>query len=159
MRNNARHAFFRRLIGVAFSNNALHEFRDALRSFSMALIEVIANVANDNDGIVDMNDWFNRFSFDVHFGFFWFKYRSQEQSLLGKISTQWKATNNIPGSKLSSEASDLSAHIITFPGLPSFYAMFPLSKQSRILDCKLFRLMNWTKRETNPTIVRARCSG
>jgi len=70
MRNNARHAFFRRLIGVAFSNNALHEFRDALRSFSMALIEVIANVANDNDGIVDMNDWFNRFSFDVHFGFF-----------------------------------------------------------------------------------------
>ena len=65
IRDNARHAFFRRIIGVAFSNNSLNQFRATLQSYSVALINAIEKVADKNDGIVDMNDWFNRFSFDV----------------------------------------------------------------------------------------------
>ena len=56
----------RRIIGVALSNNALNEFRETVRDYSIALIDAIEDVARDNGGLVDMNDWFNRFSFDVH---------------------------------------------------------------------------------------------
>jgi cytochrome P450 len=64
-RNNARHGLLRRIIGVAFSNNAMNQFRETLQKYSMTLIDAIEKVADDNDEIVDMNDWFNRFSFDV----------------------------------------------------------------------------------------------
>lgn len=43
----------------------MNEFRETLKHYSMKLIDAIETVANDNEGIVDMNDWFHRFSFDV----------------------------------------------------------------------------------------------
>jgi hypothetical protein len=36
-----------------------------MKHYSCDLMQAIQHDATDNNGIVDMNDWFNRFSFDV----------------------------------------------------------------------------------------------
>ena len=48
----------------------MHEFEAVLERYCSRLLEAIEVVSNEN-GMVDMNDWFNRFSFDVrsHFQF------------------------------------------------------------------------------------------
>jgi len=43
----------------------MNVFEPTMKYYSGHLIEEIQQDANDNNGVVDMNDWFNRFSFDV----------------------------------------------------------------------------------------------
>jgi hypothetical protein len=45
---------------------ALNEFEPVLKRYSEQLMDAIGVIAKKNEGVVDMNDWFNRFSFDVH---------------------------------------------------------------------------------------------
>jgi len=42
----------------------MRDFEAVLEEYGSRLLEAIEVVANEN-GVVDMNDWFNRFSFDV----------------------------------------------------------------------------------------------
>jgi hypothetical protein len=41
------------------------EFQSTLQRYSMQMMESLKCTAAENNGIVDMNDWFQRFSFDV----------------------------------------------------------------------------------------------
>lgn len=41
------------------------EFQTTLQRYSMQMMESLKLAAAENSGIVDMNDWFQRFSFDV----------------------------------------------------------------------------------------------
>ena len=65
----SRHAFLRRIIGPTFSSASMKAFEDTMNRFSCDLIQAVRRDANDNNGVVDMNDWFNRFSFDVSLPF------------------------------------------------------------------------------------------
>src|SRR5271154_2476927 len=50
-------------------HSVAHPFEDTMNRFSFDLIQAVRRDANDNNGVVDMNDWFNRFSFDVSLPF------------------------------------------------------------------------------------------
>ena len=63
--DNERHAFLRRIIGISFSNTAMNRFQGTLQKYSTKLMQAIEQIATKNDGVVDMNDWFHRLSFDV----------------------------------------------------------------------------------------------
>ena len=63
----------------------MNEFRETLKHYSMKLIDAIEKVAADNEGIVDMNDWFLRFSFDV------FAWSIQADTPLGRWSNLVRA--------------------------------------------------------------------
>ena len=65
----SRHAFLRRTIGPIFSSASMTVFEHTMKRYSSDLIQAVRRDANDNDGVVDMNDWFNRFSFDVSLPF------------------------------------------------------------------------------------------
>jgi hypothetical protein len=41
------------------------QFQIPLRRYSVQMIESLQLSAAENEGIVDMNDWFQRFTFDV----------------------------------------------------------------------------------------------
>ena len=43
----------------------LNEFEPIIKQYSIQLVDAIGEVAQENHGVVDMSDWFNRFSFDV----------------------------------------------------------------------------------------------
>lgn len=54
----------RRLLSPSFRSTSLNEFESNLKRYSQDLMEVIRR-NSANGGIVDLNDWFNRLSFDV----------------------------------------------------------------------------------------------
>jgi len=66
-REKNRHLFLRRTIGPTFSSASMNVFEPTMKSYSCDLIQAIQRDATVNNGVVDMNDWFNRLSFDVHF--------------------------------------------------------------------------------------------
>jgi len=55
----------RRIIGGSITNNALKKFQGTFQKYSMELMDAIGKVAQENDGVVDMTDWFHRLSLDV----------------------------------------------------------------------------------------------
>ena len=55
----------RRTIAPSFSQTSLRELEPALKRYSIKLMDAITEIANQDNGVVDMNDWFNRLSFDV----------------------------------------------------------------------------------------------
>lgn len=65
-REKTRHSFLRRTIGPTFSSLSMKNFEPTMKRYSFDLIDKIQQEANNSNGVVDMNDWFNRFSFDVH---------------------------------------------------------------------------------------------
>jgi len=71
-RDKAHHSFLRRLCGPSFTSASMNEFEPVLEQYCSRFLEAIEVVAKEN-GTVDMNDWFNRFSFDVrsHFKLRW----------------------------------------------------------------------------------------
>jgi cytochrome P450 len=50
--------------GQSFAGSSMKDFEPVLERYCTRLLEAIEVVANEK-GMVDMNDWFNRFSFDV----------------------------------------------------------------------------------------------
>jgi hypothetical protein len=48
-----------------FSGSSLHKFEPTLKTYKKRFMDVLKKAAEENHGIVDMSDWFNRFSFDV----------------------------------------------------------------------------------------------
>jgi len=47
----------------------MNVFEHTMKRYSCDFIQAVQRDANDNNGVVDMNDWFNRFSFDVSLPF------------------------------------------------------------------------------------------
>ena len=64
-RDKARHASLRRTIGPTLSGGAMNQFEPTLKRYNTQFLKKLEEVAEENKGIIDMNDWFNRFSFDV----------------------------------------------------------------------------------------------
>jgi hypothetical protein len=64
-RDKTRHAALRRTIGLTLSGSAMNQFEPVLKRYQKRFLKRVEEVAEENKGIVDMNDWFNRFSFDV----------------------------------------------------------------------------------------------
>lgn len=58
------HSMLRRLLSPSFRSTSLNEFESSLKRYSQDLMEVIRR-NSANGGIVDLNEWFNRLSFDV----------------------------------------------------------------------------------------------
>jgi len=55
----------RRTIGPSLSLNTLNDFENTLKTYNSRFMDTLKKVTKETNGIVDMNDWFNRFSFDV----------------------------------------------------------------------------------------------
>jgi cytochrome P450 len=62
--DKTRHAFLRRMFQPAFSSASLSQFEPVLKSYCVELMESLQRATSNNE-IFDMNDWFNRFSFDI----------------------------------------------------------------------------------------------
>ena len=60
-----RHAALRRTIGPSLSGSTINQFEPTLKKYNRDFMRMLTQAAEANDGIVDMTDWFNRFSFDV----------------------------------------------------------------------------------------------
>jgi hypothetical protein len=43
----------------------MNQFEPALKRYEKRFLKRLEEVAGENNGVLDMNDWFNRFSFDV----------------------------------------------------------------------------------------------
>jgi cytochrome P450 len=64
-RDKTRHAILRRTIGPTLSGSAMTQFEPTLKRYEKRFLKKLEEVAEKNNGVVDMNDWFNRMSFDV----------------------------------------------------------------------------------------------
>jgi cytochrome P450 len=62
--DKTRHAMLRRVIGPSFRSSSLNEFEPSLKRFCYELMALIQRMAA-NGTVVDMDDLFNRLSFDV----------------------------------------------------------------------------------------------
>jgi cytochrome P450 len=54
----------RRIVSPSFRSTSLNEFEPTLKQYCQELIKAIERNAADS-GTVDLNEWFNRLSFDV----------------------------------------------------------------------------------------------
>ena len=61
------HVNLRKVIAPLLNSSAVLEFEATVKQYSTRLLEAIHRVAEENNDMVDMNDWFNRFAFDVIF--------------------------------------------------------------------------------------------
>ena len=53
------------MVGPVFSTSSMNEFEPTVKRYSAKFIENVRATASDNAGLIDLDDWFNRFSFDV----------------------------------------------------------------------------------------------
>ena len=60
-----RHAILRRIVGPSFSNVAMTQFEPTLKRYVQQFKDALQGTASENNGRIDMTDWFNRFTFDV----------------------------------------------------------------------------------------------
>jgi Cytochrome P450 len=63
--DKTRHAILRRTIGPTLSGSAMTQFEPTLKRYDERFLKKLEKAAEENNGVVDMNDWFNRLSFDV----------------------------------------------------------------------------------------------
>ena len=65
-RDKTHHAYLRRLVSPAFSNNAFHEYEPTIRiKYYFRVIEGIKVSAEKNLGTVTVSRWFNNMTFEL----------------------------------------------------------------------------------------------
>jgi cytochrome P450 len=64
-RDKPRHAFLRRLISPSFSPTALKMLELTMNTYYEEFISGVGKRAAENNGIVELNEWFHNLSFDV----------------------------------------------------------------------------------------------
>jgi cytochrome P450 len=57
--------FLRRTIGPAFNASSLNEFEPILKKHCMQFIDAVEMTAAQNEGVIDISQWFNYSIFDV----------------------------------------------------------------------------------------------
>jgi len=58
------------LVAPLLNSSAVLEFEPTVKQYGTQLLEAIQQVAEENNNVVDMSDWFGRFAFDVPSLFF-----------------------------------------------------------------------------------------
>jgi len=64
-RNKTRHGYLRRVINPAFSPASLKQLEETMIKYFDLFISGIAQRAQSNHGLVDLNGWFHNLAFDV----------------------------------------------------------------------------------------------
>ena len=64
-RNKTRHGFLRRVMNSSFGPTSLKNLEPTMNRYYNEFLEGIGQRASQNDGIVEMNEWFHNLSFDV----------------------------------------------------------------------------------------------
>lgn len=64
-RNKSRHGFLRRVMNSSFGPTSLKNLEPTMNRYYNEFLEGIAQRASQNDGIVEINEWFHNLSFDV----------------------------------------------------------------------------------------------
>ena len=64
-RDKPRHAFLRRLIAPSFGPASLKQLESTMNRYYEEFIRGVGKRAEENDGIVELNEWFHNLSFDV----------------------------------------------------------------------------------------------
>lgn len=82
----------RRLLSPSFRSVSLNEFEPTLKHYCQDLMEALQRNAT-TDGMIDVNEWFNRLSFDVFLCVI-LTFRFPEPSLLAMISGLLATWNN-----------------------------------------------------------------
>ena len=80
-------------MGPTFSNSSLNEFEPTAKRMCVEFVESLDRAAIQNEGVIDISEWFNLFAFDVHL-FQWFNSRLQERCSSRKISAVSKGESN-----------------------------------------------------------------
>ena len=143
-----RHSMLRRLISPSFRSASLNEFEPTLKRYCQDLMKAIQRNAA-NDSIVDLNEWFNRLSFDVFLCMI-LTFRFPELFLLAVISELLETSNSPPTSEqftpclnsLVSYANLLPSldKFMYIPWMAEFLVKFPPPKILRESQHKTFQV-------------------